>query len=119
MTNNQYNAQIMGTVNFVVSFDKDKSPESTIVKLINNIIDDLNTENEPMCNDNFDIHFSVGLLEDEVWYELNGLIQEAYQKRNEDMPQHKAITKYLSEEQLERFKTLSKIIIFKEGMPKR
>ena len=117
MTKNQYNAQIMGTVNFVVSFDKDMNPENTIVTLVSNIIDDLNTENEPMCNDNFDIHFSVGLLEDEVWYELNGLIQEAYQKRNKDMPQHKVITKYLSKKQLKRFNTLSQVIIFKEGMP--
>ncbi len=110
-----YNEQVMGTINFVISYDKNKNPRHTIVQLIENIIKNLNVENEPMCNDNFDVHFSVGLLENDIWYELNGLIQEAYNKRNQDIPQYKVINRYLNREQLKRFNTLSNVVISKEA----
>ncbi|MHA2109599.1 MAG: hypothetical protein ACW99R_17970 [Candidatus Hodarchaeales archaeon] len=107
MVATKYDEQVMGTIDFQISYDKDKIPTKSIVQLIQRIINDLNTENEPMCNDHFDIHFRLDNIENQVWYKLNGLIHTAYERRNKKLTPAQVIDNYLTKDELKQFTDLT------------
>lgn len=113
---NDYNEIVMGTIDFQISYDKNNKPRLTIVQLINDVIDTLNTRYKVLNSENFDIYFHLDNIEDQVWFELNGLIHEAYNRRNKQVTPLSVIHSYLTDDELNRFTTLSKCIS-KEASP--
>lgn len=105
-----YNESVMGSIDFQIDFDKDKTYRKTIVQLITDVIDSLNVKHREFNGENVAIHFHLDNIEDQVWFELNGLIQEAHNRRNKEMPPLQVIHNYLDKDELERFSTLSKLI---------
>jgi hypothetical protein len=107
MTKVDYNEAVMGSIDFQFSFKNSNVSRHTIVQLIDDVIKALNDKYKGFDDENIDAHFHLENIEDEVWYELNGLIHEAYKRWNKEKPPLQVIHDYLSATQLDRFSVLT------------
>ena len=110
--NKDYNEQIMGTIDFVISYDKDIIPDKDVDQLIEEISTTLNDKYRDIG-----INFRVSGVEDLYWFELNGLVQLAHNRRNSSLHPLHIIQAYLTDGELHRFSVLSRKIS-EEGIPR-
>lgn len=97
-----YNEQIMGAIDFIISYDKDIVPDKDVTHLIKDIVETLNDKYKHM-----NIHFRVSDIENQTWFELNGLVQLAHNRRNQQLPPLHIVNSYLTNSELSRFMVLS------------
>lgn len=95
----------MGTIDFVISYDKDIVPDKDVDRLIEEISTTLNDEFRDIG-----INFRVSGVEDLNWFELNGLVQLAHNRRNSKIHPLHIIQSYLTDGELHRFSVLSQRI---------
>lgn len=100
-----YNEQITGTINFIFGYNKDIVPNKEINQLINEIITILNEEYS-----NLGLYFEKGEVENQKWFELNGLVQLAHDRRNQQLSPVRILTTYLTNGELYRLSVLGRQI---------
>lgn len=110
LSDNDYNQAVMGTIDFQISYDNKQTSRKTIVRLINDAINTLNTKYKELNSNGFDIHFHLDNIEDEIWFELNGLIHLSFERYNKEKTPLFIIHNYLTSKELDRFSILTSII---------
>lgn len=110
LNDNNYSEAVMGTIEFQISYDNRQTSRETVVQLIDNVINTLNTRYKELNSSEFDIHFHLDNIEDQVWFELNGLIHLAFERYNKKRTPMFIVHNYLTSEELDRFSVLTTII---------
>lgn len=111
MTNaSEYNEQIVGTIDFIISYDKEMIPTHDIANLVDDITQSLNEQYAVLRGNNFDIQFNFEGCEDQRWQELNGLIKVAWNRLNSKVKPFDVIRNNLTPNELSRFNILTQRI---------
>lgn len=110
MTASNYDEQIIGTIDFIISYDKKMIPDRDIADLINDITKSLNFKFDVMKHNSFDIHFDMVGLEDQRWQELNSLIRVANNRQSSKVKPLDVIRNNLTLDEMSRFDTLTRQI---------
>jgi len=110
LNDKNYSEAVMGTIEFQISYDNKQTSREVIVNLIDNAVNTLNTRYKELNSSGFDIHFHLDNIEDQVWFELNGLIHLAVERCNRRKTPLFIVHNYLTSEELDRFSALTTTI---------
>lgn len=106
-----YDTTVMGSIDFQISYDKKQVQRQTVVQIIETIINTINSKYNSM-SDKIDVHFHLNTLgfEDDLWFELNGLIHTAQERFSNTKNTNFLVSNYLNSEELDRFTYLISLI---------
>jgi len=100
-----YNEQLIGTIDFVMNFDKDIVPDRDVEELLHEISTSLNEKYKELA-----IHFDIAKYENSKWFELNGLVQMAHDRRNASLHPMHILKGYLTQGELHKYSVLAQQI---------